>query len=382
MKKQIIVISDLMTIYGRSVLAGMGQFARTRTDWSLFPIRARTEADAQWQVAELDPVGVITRGRENEAWMMRLRERGVPIVQVAYSGREPWPTAVLPDHYLIGRMGAEHLLQRGYRSLAIRGTETDSAQRMVAGFVEVAQEAGVPVNVLNLLPHPRATEAQIISIQRKWIRRLPRPLGLMAVADESAVKLIHSVLLEEMTFGRDVAVLGFSNDIAICESVTPMLSSISIAHERIGYLAAQMLNDLMQGKPAPKQPIRIPPTRVVVRESTDLAATDDLELICAVNFIRDHMRQQIGVQDVADHVGLSRRTLERRFSRHLRHTVDREIRRQRIEQAKRLLIETDLSVKRITAMCGFSRPEHLSRSFRMLEETTPLVYRREHTVPL
>jgi len=75
---------------------------------------------------------------------------------------------------------------------------------------------------------------------------------------------------------------------------------------------------------------------------------------------------------------LSRRALEKRFRRFLKHSVLNEIRRVRTDQIARLLAETELPVAQIALDLGFDDVQHVSRYFRAVRGLTPLAYRKAH----
>jgi transcriptional regulator GlxA family with amidase domain len=92
--------------------------------------------------------------------------------------------------------------------------------------------------------------------------------------------------------------------------------------------------------------------------------------------MRDHVRESISVIDVARAAGLSRRALERRFSREMGHSILKEARRLRTEQVARLLVETHLSISQIAESLGFADVRHFARYFRAEKRVSPLAYRK------
>lgn len=86
----------------------------------------------------------------------------------------------------------------------------------------------------------------------------------------------------------------------------------------------------------------------------------------------------LDVPEIARHVGVGRRVLERRFRMAVGHGVLEEIQRCRFDRAVRLLIETDLPVKAIVSQAGFGSYEQLRRVCRKFGDTTPEAYRREN----
>jgi LacI family transcriptional regulator len=84
------------------------------------------------------------------------------------------------------------------------------------------------------------------------------------------------------------------------------------------------------------------------------------------------------VADVVRRLSIARRTLEQRFVRLIGRTPAAEIRRVRIEEAKRLLIESDRSVADVARATGFSQQDLFSRTFRRSVGLPPSEYRRLH----
>jgi LacI family transcriptional regulator len=152
----------------------------------------------------------------------------------------------------------------------------------------------------------------------------------------------------------DVAVVGVDNDDLMCALSDPPLSSVALDVERAGYEAAHLLDGLMSGRIKRGYVVHVEPTHVVTRRSSDVIAQDDPLIVSALCFIRDHFAQDITVRDVAEEVGASRRTLERHFALVIGRSILSEIARCRIERAKELLLETEVSCCRVASGVGFN----------------------------
>jgi LacI family transcriptional regulator len=159
---------------------------------------------------------------------------------------------------------------------------------------------------------------------------------------------------------------------------SPSLSSIDFGFDRIGRQAAELLDKLMRGAKPPREPIICPPAELVLRESSDIYAVDDPIVAEAMRFIAEHVHEPIQVQDVAERVPASRRSLERRFRLHLDRSIADEITRLRLERAKRLLVETFEPLKSLARSCGFTGPKQMWKVFRRVEGISPGQYRRKH----
>jgi AraC-like DNA-binding protein len=113
---------------------------------------------------------------------------------------------------------------------------------------------------------------------------------------------------------------------------------------RIGYEAAALLDRLMRGEPEPAVPLSIPPLEVITRLSADVNAIADPDVAAAMRFIREHACEGIGVDEVLAQVPVSRSVLQRRFRSLLGRSIHAVIAAVRLQRAKQLLVETDLSL--------------------------------------
>jgi LacI family transcriptional regulator len=121
----------------------------------------------------------------------------------------------------------------------------------------------------------------------------------------------------------------------------------------------------------------LPPVGVIARQSTNLLAIPDADTLMAVRFIREHVHQHLTVGSLLRAVPVNRRSLERKFARHVGRTPLQEIHRVRLEKARELLSGTDLSMPAIATRSGFPNPERLATVFRAEAGMTPTQYRRQ-----
>ena len=165
------------------------------------------------------------------------------------------------------------------------------------------------------------------------------------------------------------------NDILVCDFSDPPLSSIALNVEKAGYETAKLLDGLMAGERMAGQKIMVDPTHIVTRQSTDIVAIDDPDIVKAIRFIRNNAHKPIQVSDVANAVALSRRILEKRFRKILNRSVYKEIRKTRVNRCIQMLIETNLSISEIAQSMG-SGIEHISRYFRQDTGMSLSAYRK------
>jgi LacI family transcriptional regulator len=142
-------------------------------------------------------------------------------------------------------------------------------------------------------------------------------------------------------------------------------------------VAAALLDRLIVGEPPPPEPLLIPPLELSVRHSSDVLALDDPDLLAAVRFIHENSHQHISVEDVLKEVPIGRRLLERKFRSILGRSPLHEIRRARVDRAKRMLSLTDATLRQVAERSGFETIYHLCRTFRKETGQTAMQYRRQ-----
>jgi LacI family transcriptional regulator len=212
-------------------------------------------------------------------------------------------------------------------------------------------------------------------IMTRWLQSLPKPVGVMACNDVCGREVLQACASAGLSIPDDVAVVGVDNDDMMCELSNPPLSSVALDIENAGYAAARILDDLMRGRRTRNRIVYVEPTHVAARRSTDFIAQDDPVLTTALRMIRDHSRLGIGVPEVAERVGVPRRTLERRFAHTIGRSILGEIMRNRIEHAKRLLLETDLPCYNVGTAAGFGSVKSFTRAFRQAVRCPPERFR-------
>lgn len=110
--------------------------------------------------------------------------------------------------------------------------------------------------------------------------------------------------------------------------------------------------------------------------SAVLAPHDPLRLVQrARTFIADNLSPTLRLQDVADHLHLSQRTVSRLFSQHGGLTFVQHLQAERLRRAERLLLETDHSIKSIATDAGFDSVHYFTRAFAGHYHLPPGEYR-------
>ena len=361
------------------VFAGIARYADEQGDWD-----CHVEPFLRNLHKARGPTGyhgVIARATAELA--AQAANAGLPMVNVWTGSPAGSLPCVLPNYEACGRLAAQHLLQRGFRQFAFQGyLKHQGTSHALAGFRAVLRASKCRCATDRVSTRrddgPQGWERYMLRMER-WIGGWKLPLGIFLMHDILARNMAMACRHAALRIPDDVALVGLNNETLICTQPEPSLTSIDAGYDRVGYEAAALLDRLMKGEPAPKAPIWIEPTELVVRRSTDVYVVDNPLVAAALRFIAEHSHEGIGVDDVAQHVHVTPRSLRRYFHAALGRTMADEIARLRLERAKRLLVESDEPINRLARDCGFEEAKHFHRVFRAAEGTTPREYRRQRS---
>lgn len=339
--------------------------------------------------------GLIVRGGRDV--IHAARKTKAPLVHL---GEEDFglPT-IYPADDAIARLAADHLLQRRFQSFAfagLRGMRWSDARQ--AAFASVISQAGFDCHLYHRAT--TATDGYLHAQSRRrpshpagaaapahyswdaeqdalaaWLAALPKPIGLMACYDVMGLRVLDACRRIGVAVPEQVAVIGVDNDELLCDLADPPLTSIAHDIESIGYEAAALLDRMLHGQSPPKQPTMLLPRSIVFRKSTDTVAVEDKAVARALSFIRQRAWEGVRVADVADHLGMGRRSLERRFQGSLGRTPGDELARVRLEQVKTLLAETDFTLESIAHKTGFQDAACVSVFFKNQTGQAPGAFR-------
>ncbi len=377
--RRVAVIISSQTDYGRRLLTGISAYARKHADWRFFLALSDVDAPSR-RLARWDPDGVIAQVGSAQA-MRKLVELGKPVVNASSILDDQTLPHISADDAQVARIAADHFLERGFGHFAYYcHAETAYARRRCDHFCQAVRASGAECDCFGP-PRDQAAsqvdwETRETEIQQ-WLDRIPRPVAMLACNDLAAVEIVGVCQRSGIRIPDQVALMGVDNDQNLCEFCSPALSSIDINIPRIGHEAAAMLDQLIKQQPLDQPIRRLEPVGIVSRQSTDVLASKDAELVSALRYIRDHACEGIDVDDLLQTVEVSRRSLERRFRKSLGRSPREHIRRIRLEEARRLLARTDLPLAQIAHKCGFKYLSHLSLAFKKYTGMAPSAYRRQ-----
>jgi len=384
--RKVILLIAPTRAFDRGLLQGIARYANERGPWTFYREPPHYQA-IDWKKKVTDRLstgqvdGIIMREPERIEEIIRRRIPGIcaPVTKRTIEGF----INIIIDNDAVGTLGAEHLLQCGFRHFAYCGLEDIywSAKRGEA-FQKRIVEAGFACHIYQTL---KAKDMQALWEKEEpllvaWLQSLPKPVGIMACNDDRSQHVLDACHAARIHVPSEVAILGVDDDEFICRLANPALSSICLNAEKLGYRAAQLLDQVMAGEACRETTIEGLPTHVVARSSTDILLVEDQEVSEAIRFIRRHADRPLQVDDVAEAVALSRRSLQQRFSKAIGRSVHSQILRERVNRITQLLVETDLTVAHIAEKMCFSSAKQLDRVFTRFQGTTPTAYRLRHCI--
>ena len=380
MKRHVALIIETSSNYGRDLLAGIVRYMRMHDRWSVFlEQRDLFKQPPRW-LNKWQGDGIISRATTPRL-LDAISDTGVPFVELTDRKGDVEFSQIRSDDAAIGKMGAEHLLERGFKRFGYCGYKGEAwSKRREESFVKtIDQKSSESCSLYNSTWQGRGArnweDEQRCIIE--WLQTLTPPFAVMACNDIRGRQIIDACSELDLAVPEQVVVVGVDDDELLCRMCSPPLSSVIPNAQAVGFRAAEVLASLMDGKSPASEVQLIEPLGVATRQSTDAVAIDDPDIAAALRYIREYACRGITVAEVVRDNSVSRSTLERQVRKYLGRTPQEEIRFVQIKRARELLISTDLSAEQIAPLCGFEHPEYLHVVFKRVTGTTIGVFRKQ-----
>jgi LacI family transcriptional regulator, galactose operon repressor len=373
---RVLLMLDSSAAWSRGILRGFAHVAHT-LGWSV--LHYHPAVNLQRLTAELPPSAAVIGPTFAGPWPEELRD----CVSVAINADRcaEGIASVLVDEAAIAELAAAHLLARGFRNLTTFRFDSWGVLREQR-FREAAARLGAHLEpgwwseaTPPSCPEKPCREEDPAAIMA-WLSRLRKPCGIFALCDARARMVARYACAAGLRVPEDVALVGVDNDTFECEVTVPPLSSVAVPWRSFGESAAQLVQLGLRGAPIGGKRVLVQPLEVITRRSSDAFAIEDSLVSAGVAWIHGHIAGRLTVPMVATAISVSRQRLERHFRRHLGRTVLDEIRRSRVEVARRMLSTTELALAEIAKRSGFTNAALLSEAFRREVGIPPGAYRR------
>lgn len=380
-KKRILVLCETSSTHGRDIVEGINHFA-LENDWNLnFEQRGRFDTTGR-RFTPWNADGIISRTYHRSMHKVLLESR-LPLVELFGQPNTGIDNEVAIDEESLAKMIVDHFLERGHHQFAYYCMEdAPFFHKRRECLLRYLAQKGLSCDVYPSTWRdsdyffPQWHE-KYRSRLTKWLKGLPKPIALYAAIDNHAQIILNICKDEGIHVPQEISVVGVGNDEWLCRLYRPSISSVDASGYKIGYIAASLLQEKMEGKHIQRDRINVPCSFIAVRQSSDFYSIGDEDIESALAFIRENACNRIRIPDILQKVDISERSLFRGFKKFLGRTPQEEIIRIQLETAQKLLRETPLSIFVIARRTGFRSPEYFVRVFHQKCGITPNVYRKQ-----
>ena len=375
----------------QGIMAGINEYIRDKGDWqliiwpdsSLESLRFLKQRGCQAAFASI----------QTSTKAQQIKQIGMPIIALSALQTMLELPFISADSQQVAQAAYDYLIRKNFKHFGFFGlTEARWSRERMQFFSECVQQTGRSLHVYQgeqvsitseTTPFAKLWIDVILNKGQQelteWLRQLPKPIAILASCDILACHLSNAVTEAGFHIPDEVAILGINNDQALCNICDPPLSSIAFNFKKSGYDAAQLIDAIISGRESLRgQWIKIQPSYIKSRGSTDIFAIEDPDVVMALKYIRKNRNESMQVDDVARHVCVSKRSLQMKFQKTLGRSVHDEIVHAHFEIARALLIESDLPIDKIAYRSGFHYTTNMRRAFKDLTGMLPHKYRQSH----
>ena len=378
---KIALLFNANKVYDRQVVEGIGQYIQaSQCMWDIF-----VEDEFIYHTNTINQLSIdgIIADFDDPKTVELLQNTLIPTIAVGSSYKQvdfyPHFPYVATDNAALVEMALSHLQDKGLSQFAFYGLQVNthkhwSIERRDA-FVELMEKNHYPIY---LYEGVQVRAQNWLEEQQKlivWLKSLPSHTGIIAVTDARARHLLQACEYSKIAVPEELCVIGIDNEELIQYLSRVSLSSVEQGAREIGYQAAKLLHKLLNGQKVPSTPILIPPITVHTRNSTDYRSLSYPLVIQAMHYIRHRACHGIKVEQVLDHLEISRSNLEQRFKNEMDRTIHQVIHEEKIARAKNLLEQTDISIQEIADICGYPSVQYFYSVFKKEFEMTPKEFR-------
>ena len=366
--------------FDHRIYAGIGRFA-LEANWHLSPyLFSDRSIPSNWPgdgaITSFGPtLGPFIKGLK------------MPKVDISVTTKMRGVPRVAVDNREVCRMAAEHFMERGFRHFAFFSWPTVEVNSLRGQlFREALLSAGVPETNIHSIEQPEGRKLADWTLYERVIvpqlELLPRPLAVFAGQDNLGASLIEVCTHHGIHIPEEVSVLGVDNIEFLCNCLAVPMSSIDTRLEELGYQAAHQLQRLLDGEISRDEPpLLVPPAGIVLRRSSDILAIPHAGVASSLKIMQTEFGSPLTIESICERVGMSKRGMEKAFLTHLRRSPADELRRIRMDHAKKTLAETDRKIEAIASESGYCNSSNLSLAFRRDTGMTPRAYRVKYGMP-
>jgi LacI family transcriptional regulator len=258
------------------VLSGILRYKRKSGLWFTSLCNTDLGTDISGWLNEWHGDGIIALSDDHDL-ICHLKALKTPTVHVRSAAHSQGLPNVGHDHIRVSQYCFAHLRQCGFTDFAFYGRnrgEGYAARR--ESFERIVKNAG-----FSCFTYSRKHQTRNFSTKQydglglkdegqvaEWIKRLPKPIGVMACDDRHAQHILDASRALGLVSPKEIAAIGVGNDELFCNFCHPPLTSVVTNDGQVGLEAARLLSDMMSGKIRSRRKIVVEPAGIVIRSST------------------------------------------------------------------------------------------------------------------
>jgi LacI family transcriptional regulator len=252
------------------VLAGVNQYvAEADYDIVLFSTNSTKQREKTYTqlCRERRVDGAILQGiRIDDPYLQEVVESDIPCVLIDIPIESETVGYVTTDNVLGAKKAVQHLIQLGHKHIGmINGHEfAFVSEKRLEGYKQALLEANLPF-YKNWIVNGAFEEEKAEQGALKLLQQYPEITAVFCASDLMALGVIKAVKKLGKRVPEDVAIIGY-DDILLASYFSPPLSTVAQNKFAMGYEAAKLLIQMLEGKA--ESHVKILETELKIREST------------------------------------------------------------------------------------------------------------------
>lgn len=203
----------------------------------------------------------------------------------------------------------------------------------------------------------------------EWLCNRPINVTHLYLSHAAIVKVASE------TFERDIRDIELFDIVAAEDRILPVVAQTLAAELRVGGLGGRLYVDALKNQACIHILRRY--ANVIIPEPTSYGRFSWTQKRQLIEYLKEHISENISLEDLAGVLGLSVFHFSRTFRADFGSPPHAYIMQERIKHAQQLMAYKALPLKLVAARAGFSDQSHMTRLFRRFLKVTPGEYRRE-----
>lgn len=389
--RKVAFVSPFSTAYVHRLMRGALSCAESLAGLSIRDFRLtrgfneRSEPDpAVRRLQASNPDGLLTLLENAELdSLLRILPKNCPVASMSAVQLRPGVAVVAGSFSAEVEIALNHFRHQGLRSVSLLLLESEEQMqtpmseifKAIARPADPARDVFVEVVDPGLLDDSDEPVTPVPNRLAAWMKRIPKPGGIFCPQVGGGGYVIRVCHALGLRVPQDLAVIG-ADDADLCLASHPTLTSVMPVGEKIGFEAMRILNRMMEGHDAPADRVRLDAMDLHVRGSTGLQRAQVCDIAAAVHHINQYACTGLRVSQLLKATQqVSGKTFHTHFRAATGETPGEAIQARQIGEARRLLVQTGLSVTMVAEMSGFGSSSDFARRFRAINGISPTEFR-------